>query len=195
MNKFLITAGPYGNEIVLGTITRKLYEKYHENQSSLRKKVTSSRKEKDLGKWFEIDDIDHIYGAQVEDADSDTQFLKVFDENKNEIFKISLAEDKLIKVGINIDIPSKHDHSCAGDLSKKYYFYGLSGEKGYWTNDDNPIVAKNFVPKKLTVHIANMDGVYAMYAVSYNNKKIYLECNSPTHKCYDFQVLKGNECD
>jgi len=30
MSKFIIKAGPYGNEIVLGAITKELYEKYKE---------------------------------------------------------------------------------------------------------------------------------------------------------------------
>ncbi len=70
----------------------------------------------------------------------------------------------------------------------------LQGEKGEWTNEDEPIVAKSFEPKKLTVHIANMDGMYALYAITYNKKKFNLNCNSPTPKLFDFQVLKGSEC-
>ena len=70
-----------------------------------------------MNEWFDIDDIDHVYGAQVEDADSDAQFLTVVDQDKNEIFNIPLAEDKLVKANINIDIPQKHDHSYAIDLS------------------------------------------------------------------------------
>ena len=195
MSKFIIKAGPYGNEIVLGTITKELYEKYKDDSVALRKRVTSAGEPSDLDEWFDIDDIDHVYGAQVEDADSDTQFLTVVDQDKKEIFKTPLAEDKLVKADINIDIPQKHDHSDAMDLSKKYYFYGLQGEKGEWTNEDEPIVAKNFDPKKLTVHIANMDGMYALYAITYDKKQIFLNCNSPTPKLFDFQVLKGSECE
>jgi len=195
MSKFIIKAGPYGNEIVLGTITKELYEKYKDDSVALRKRVTTTGEPDDLNEWFDIDDIDHVYGAQVEDADSDTQFLRVIDQDKNEIFNIPLAEDKLVKADINIDITQKHDHSNAIDLSKKYYFYGLQGEKGEWTNEDEPIEAKSFEPKKLTVHIANMDGMYALYAITYNKKKFNLNCNSPTPKLFDFQVLKGSECE
>ena len=67
MNKFIIKAGPYGNEIVLGTITKELYEKYKDDSVALRKRVTSAGEPGDLDEWFDIDDIDHVYGAQVED--------------------------------------------------------------------------------------------------------------------------------
>ena len=86
MSKFIIKAGPYGNEIVLGTITKELYEKYRDDSVALRKSVTTTGESGDLNEWFDINDIDHVYGAQVEDADSDTQFLTVVDQDKNEIF-------------------------------------------------------------------------------------------------------------
>ena len=40
-----------------------------------------------------------------------------------------------------------------------------------------------------------MDVMYALYAITYNKKKFNLNCNSPTPKLFDFQVLKGSECE
>ena len=54
MSKFIIKAGPYGNEIVLGTITKELYEKYRDDSVELRKSVTTTGESGDLNEWFDI---------------------------------------------------------------------------------------------------------------------------------------------
>ena len=56
MSKFIIKAGPYGNEIVLGVITKELYEKYKDDSVALRKRVTTTGEPGDLNEWFDIDD-------------------------------------------------------------------------------------------------------------------------------------------
>ena len=53
MSKFIIKAGPYGNEIVLGTITKELYEKYKDDSVALRKRVTTTGEPGDLNEWFD----------------------------------------------------------------------------------------------------------------------------------------------
>ena len=63
---------------------------------------------------------------------------KVFGDSPNDVIQNiinGMSKEKLLSEhgsvlglnNINIDIPRKHDHSYAIDLSKKYYFYGLQG--------------------------------------------------------------------
>ena len=138
-----------------------------------------------------MDDIAHNYGPVLEEEGTD-QYLKIINENNEELLNIPLTLDEIQKNGFNIKEDIKH--SLEEDLSEKFYFFGQSGEKGEWENLDHLFEVSEFKPSEFNIHIANLDGLKIIYAISCkNNEKILLSVESSNPNYQSFEVRMGDD--
>jgi len=189
--KIKFVLGPYGYEVVLGNISEQIYNKYAEDNQLLVDDVSGFNEESELKEWSDNDDINHVYGAVVEEEGTE-QYLKILDEKENELLNIPLTEEEIKKKGINL----KEDinHSGETDLAENFYFFGQSGEKGEWENYDELIEVDQLNFKDFNIHIANLDGLKIAYAISYkNNSKISLNVVSSNPNYQNFEVRMGDD--
>ena len=189
--KIKFVLGPYGYEVVLGNISEQIYNKYAEDNQLLVDDVSGFNEGSELKEWSDNDDINHVYGAVVEEEGTE-QYLKILDEKENELLNIPLTEEEIKKNGINL----KEDinHSGETDLAENFYFFGQSGEKGEWENYDELIEVDQFNLKDFNIHIANLDGLKIGYAISYkNNSKISLNVVSSNPNYQNFEVRIGDD--
>ena len=185
--KFML--GPYGYEVVLGNISEQIYNKYSQDNDALRDAVTGFEENSDLKEWSDMDDIAHNYGAVLEEEGTD-QYLKILNENNDELLNIPLTLDKIQNKGFNIKEDVKH--SSEEDLSEKFYFFGQSGEKGEWENLDQLFEVNEFRPSEFNIHIANIDGLKIVYAIGYKtNEKTLLSVDSSNPNYQNFEVRMG----
>ena len=189
--KIKFAIGPYGYEVVLANISEEIYNKYSQDNDALREAVPVFEENSDLKEWSDMDDIAHNYGAVLEEEGTD-QYLKILNENNDELLNIPLTLDKIQNRGFNIKEDIKH--SLEEDLSDKFYFFGQSGEKGEWENLDQLFEISEFKPGEFTIHIANLDGLKIIYAIS--NKgiiKTQLSIESSNPNFQNFEVRMGDD--
>lgn len=189
--KIKFALGPYGYEIVLGNITEKIYNKYSQDNDALRDAVTGFEEDPEIKEWSDMDDIAHNYGPVLEEEGTD-QYLKIINENNEELLNIPLTLNEIQKKGFNIKEDVKH--SLEEDLSEKFYFFGQSGEKGEWENLDQLFDVSEFKPSEFNIHIANLDGLKIIYAISYkNNQKTLLNVETSNPNFQNFEVRMGDD--
>ena len=189
--KIKFVLGPYGYEVVLGNITEQIYNKYAEDNQALVDDVSGFNEDSELKEWSDNDDINHVYGAVVEEEGTE-QYLKILDDKETELLNIPLTKELIKKNGINL----KEDinHSGEKDLIENFYFFGQSGEKGEWENYDDLIEVGQLNMKDFNVHIANLDGLKIAYAISYKDKpKIALNVISSNPNFQNFEVRMGED--
>ena len=189
--KIKFAIGPYGYEVVLANISEEIYNKYSQDNDALRDAVTGFEENSDLKEWSDMDDIAHNYGAVLEEEGTD-QYLKILNENNDELLNIPLTLDKIQNKGFNIKEDVKH--SSEEDLSEKFYFFGQSGEKGEWENLDQLFEVNEFRPSEFNIHIANIDGLKIVYAIGYKtNEKTLLSVESSNPNYQNFEVRMGDD--
>ena len=187
--KFLL--GPYGYEVVLGNISEQVYNNYCQANDALRDAVTGFEENSDIKEWSDMDDIAHNYGAVLEGEGTD-QYLKILGENNKELLNIPLTLNEIQTKGFNIKEDIKY--SLEENLSEKFYFFGQSGEKGEWENLDQLFEVSEFKPNEFNIHIANLDGLKIVYAISHKNKeKIQLSVESSNPNYQNFEVRMGDD--
>ena len=189
--KIKFVLGPYGYEVVIGNINEKIYNKYSQNNDALRDAVTGFEEDPEIKEWSDMDDIAHNYGAVLEEEGTD-QYLKILDEKNEELLNIPLTLDEIQKKGFNI----KEDinHSLEEDLSEKFYFFGQSGEKGEWENLDQLFEVSEFKPNEFNLHLANLDGLKIVYAISHKDDEIIqLSVVSSNPNFQNFEVRMGDD--
>ncbi len=189
--KIKFVRGPYGYEVVLGNISEKIYNKYIQDNDALRDAVTGFEENSDIKEWSDMDDIAHNYGAVLEGEGTD-QYLKILGENNKELLNIPLTLNEIQTKGFNIKEDIKY--SLEENLSEKFYFFGQSGEKGEWENLDQLFEVSEFKPNEFNIHIANLDGLKIVYAISHkNNEKIQLSVESSNPNYQNFEVRMGDD--
>ena len=189
--KIKFTLGPYGYEVVLGSITEKIYNQYCEDNDALRDAVSGFEENSGMKEWSENDDINHIYGAVLEEEGTD-QYLTILDDQGNEILNITLTQDSIKQSGILYE--EDISHSADTDLSEQFYFFGQSGEKGEWDNEGQLFEVNQFIASDFKLHIANCDGLKIVYAVSYQGQdKVQLSVESSNPNYQNFEVRMGDD--
>ena len=189
--KIKFTLGPYGYEVVLGSITEKIYNQYCEDNDALRDAVSGFEENSGMKEWSENDDINHIYGAVLEEEETD-QYLNILDDQGNEILNIPLTQDSIKQSGILYE--EDISHSADTDLSEQFYFFGQSGEKGEWDNEGQLFEVNQFKASDFKLHIANCDGLKIVYAVSYQGQdKVQLSVESSNPNYQNFEVRMGDD--
>ena len=189
--KIKFTFGPYGYEVVLGNITKKIYNKHSQDNNLLNDAVSGFEENSDLKEWSDIDDISHVYGPSIENETID-QYLKISNDDGEIILNIPLTIEEMKNNFLNIieDI----NHSGEKDLAENFYFFGQSGEKGEWENLDNLIEVNEFKASEFSVHVANLDGLKIIYAISYKkDEKVFLSVESSNPNYQNFEVRMGED--
>jgi len=185
--KIKFVLGPYGYEVVLGSITEAIYNKYSQDNVALDDAVSGFGENLDIKEWSEMDDIAHKYGAVLEEDGTD-QYLKIFNENNEELLNIPLTFEEIQNKGFNINKDRDED------LSEKFYFFGQSGEKGEWENLDELFEVNEFKASEFNIHIANLDGLNIVYAISHlKNEKFYLHTVSTNVNFKNYEVRMGDD--
>ena len=189
--KIKFALGPYGYEVVLGNISEKIYNKYIQDNDALRDAVTGFEENSDIKEWSDMDDIAHNYGAVLEGEGTD-QYLKILGENNKELLNIPLTLNEIQTKGFNIKEDIKF--SLEENLSEKFYFFGQSGEKGEWENLDQLFEVSEFKPNEFNIHIANLDGLKIVYAISHKDDEIIqLSVVSSNPNFQNFEVRMGDD--
>ena len=189
--KIKFTFGPYGYEVVLENITKKIYNKHSQDNNLLNDAVSGFEENSDLKEWSDIDDISHVYGPSIENETID-QYLKISNDDGEIILNIPLTIEEIKNNFLNIieDI----NHSGEKDLAENFYFFGQSGEKGEWENLDNLIEVNEFKASEFSVHVANLDGLKIIYAISYKkDEKVFLSVESSNPNYQNFEVRMGED--
>ena len=178
-------------KLYIGNISEEVYNKYSQDNDALINAVTGFEENSDLKEWSDMDDIAHNYGAVLEEEGTD-QYLKIFNESNDELLNIPLTLDEIQNKGFNIKEDIKH--SLEKNLSEKFYFFGQSGEKGEWENLDQLFEVSEFKPSEFNIHIANLDGLKIIYAISYKDKeKTQLSVESSNPNFQNFEVRMGED--
>ena len=189
--KIKFVLGPYGYEVVLGNISEKIYNKYIQDNDALRDAVTGFEENSDIKEWSDMDDIAHNYGAVLEGEGTD-QYLKILGENNKELLNIPLTLNEIQTKGFNIKEDIKY--SLEENLSEKFYFFGQSGEKGEWENLDQLFEVSEFKPNEFNLHLANLDGLKIIYAISHKDDEIIqLSVVSSNPNFQNFEVRMGDD--
>ena len=189
--KIKLVLGSYGYEVVLGNISEQVYNKYSQDNDALRDAVTGFEEDPEIKEWSDMDDIAHNYGPVLEEEGTD-QYLKILDENNEELLNTPITLNEIQKNGFNIKQDIKH--SLEDDLSDKFYFFGQSGEKGEWENLDQLFKVNEFKPGEFNIHIANLDGLKIIYAISYKDmEKNQLSVESSNPNFQNFEVRMGDD--
>ena len=139
---------------------------------------------------------EQIYNKYSQDNDALRDAVTGFEED-TEIKEWSDMDDivtlnDIQKKGFNIKEDIKH--SLEEDLSDKFYFFGQSGEKGEWENLDQLFEVSEFKSNEFNIHIANLDGLKMIYAISYKDmKKTQLSVESSNPNFQNFEVRMGDD--
>jgi hypothetical protein len=166
---FTISINGYGGEVVLGKITKEAYEywsKRDDDDEALNShlfwdpyeeedgnEITDDEDPRFLGQWWEIDDIEHTNGANVNEC---TVFVE--DENGNEIY-----ESDEIKL-------ENTTYSDPEDQEAGYYFKGWSAEKGNFFHAE--IETDVFDHNKLKFFATDIDGDTIIDHVEYDGEHL-----------------------
>ena len=189
--KIKFVLGPYGYEVVLGNISEQVYNKYSQDNDALRDAVTGFEEDPEIKEWSDMDDIAHNYGPVLEEEGTD-QYLKIVNENNEELLNIPLTLNEIQKK--DFDIKEDIKHSLEEDLSEKFYFFGQSGEKGEWENLEQLFDVSEFKPSEFNIHIANLDGLKIVYGISHKiNEKVLLSVESSNPNFQNFEVRMGDD--
>ena len=157
-----------GGEAVIGTLTKSQYEywadkeddegtlshlfwdAYEEDDGN---PITDPENELFLGPWYELDDIEHCNGAQL-----DMLEVTVTDEDGKVVYETEDPDNVLVDT-LHID-----------DQEPGFYFRGWTLEKGNFYSAE--IETDNFDPKLLKYHAVNMDGDVIVVSVEYNGNEL-----------------------
>ena len=151
-NKYELTMGRIGGEVVVGSITKEQYD-YWVNKNDdeiyqhfLEDDIEESEVPSDAwigNRWFEMDNVEHLNGCELSIANN----IEVWVEGNERscVFECDLGESKLKKGGITI----KLNKINWKELEEDYYFLYHPLEKGGLTIE---IETENeFDPKMLTL--------------------------------------------
>ena len=169
MATFTISINGYGGEVVLGKITKEAYEYWstrEDDDEALNSHlfwdpyeeedgndVTDDEDPRFLGQWWEIDDIEHTNGANVNECT-----VYVEDENGNEIYETD---------EINLENTT---YSDPDDQEPGYYFKGWSAEKGNFFHAE--FEADSFDYNKLKFFATDIDGDTIIDHVEYDGEQL-----------------------
>ena len=91
--------------------------KYSQDNLALDEAVSGFGENSDIKEWSEMDDIAHTYGAVLEEEGTD-QYLKISDENNEELLSIPLTLSEIQNKGFNIQVDINHSSESSLDYSK-----------------------------------------------------------------------------
>jgi hypothetical protein len=162
----------YGGEVVIGTISREIYDYFKDNKLSVSdfawdsdyaeaKGIPEDMWPFTPGSWYDCDDLCHTNGVS-----RNAGHLQVDDENGNEILNREL--DSIDGTDIQLSI---NDEYWPGSVGDGVVFIGRSNEKGTFFDAELPLTLP-FDQEKLTLVYDEVENEDIVYTVSYNGEDL-----------------------
>ena len=176
----------YGGEVVMGTISREIYDYFKDNRLSVSdfawdydyaeaKGIPEDMWPFTPGSWHECDDICHTNGVS-----RNAGHIQVDDENGNEILNREL--DSIDGTDIELSI---NDEYWPGSVGDGVVFIGRSNEKGTFFEAELPLTAP-FEQEKLTLVYDEVENEDIAHQVMYDGEDLDNNGASTDGKSSDF---------
>jgi len=176
----------YGGEVVMGTVTREIYDYFKENRLSVSdfawdydyaeaKGIPEDMWPFQPGSWYECDDLCHTNGVSM-----NAGHIQVDDENGNEILNREL--DSIDGTDIQLSI---NDEYWPGSVGDGVVFIGRSNEKGTFFEAELPLTAP-FDQEKLTIVRDEVENEEIAYQVTYEDLDLDNNGSNTDGKSSDF---------
>jgi hypothetical protein len=176
----------YGGEVVMGTISREIYNYFKDNKLSVSdfawdsdyadvKEIPEDMWPFTPGSWYDCDDLCHSNGVS-----RNAGHIQVNDENDNEILNREL--DSIDGTDIQLSII---DEYWPGSIGDGVVFIGRSNEKGTFFEAELPLTAP-FDQEKLTLVYDEVENEDIVYQVKYEDLDLDNNGGSTDGKSSDF---------
>lgn len=175
-----IVMSGYGGEIVLGSIDRKIYNYFKENDIDIEEyawdysyiednelDIPEDMQPFEPGSWHDCDNIAHESGVEL----SEYNMIYVMDENGKEVWNCSLDADALETAGVTVECFSEDLCADRSDRENTVGFIGQSVEKGTFFDGEFEL-REPFDPSKLTIGYSDIEGWYLIGSVTYNGEDV-----------------------
>ena len=181
----------YGGEVVMGTVSREIYDYFKENKLSVSdfawdsdyadiKEIPEDMWPFTPGSWYDCDDICHNNGVE-----EDGGTLQVDDENGDEILNRNL-NDRLDEDDIQRN--TNGEYYLSEVVEDGVIFIGRSNEKGTFFDAELPLTM-TFNPTKLTIFNDDIDGQILINHVTYDGEDLDNNGGSTDGKSSDFTFI------
>lgn len=191
---YTVSCWGYGGEIVLGTVERKVYDYFVENEVDLNEYSTQWSDEDcevpedcrpfSPGEWHDCDDICHENGVEM----SEYCKIQVEDSEGNTVWEHVLEPFMLEESEVEVEC---HDEYYAESHDSTTVFLGQSIEKGTFFAANFELTSP-FDPKKLKIVYSDVEGMLLMSQLFYNNEDIYNDGGDTRGKSMEFKFLNTN---
>jgi len=176
----------YGGEVVMGTISREIYDYFKANKLSVSdfawdydyaeaKEIPEDMWPFEPGAWHECDDLCHNNGVSMSAG-----HIQVDDEEGNEILNREL--DSLDGTDIELAIEGEY---WTGMVEDGVVFIGRSNEKGTFFDAELPLTLP-FDPTKLCIFRDDIEGEEIAYRITYDGEELENWGGSTDGKSSDF---------
>lgn len=185
----------YGGEVVMGTISREIYDYFKEHRLSVSdfawdsdyaeaKEIPEDMWPFPPGSWYECDDICHNNGVSMRAG-----HIQIDDENGNELLNRELESLD----GTDIKLSTEGEYWPA-QVENGVVFIGRSNEKGTFFDAELPLTLP-FDQEKLSINIEEVDGEPIAYTISYDGEDLDNNGGSTDGKSSDFyfHVVEDSE--
>jgi leucine-rich repeat protein SHOC2 len=190
MKKIEIFLSGYGGEVVLGTVEKKVFEYFQDNEIDINEFSNDWNNELSVpedmqpfqpGEWHECDDISHHWGVEMHEC---CRVVVTDIDTGNIIFECNLDSTSLENAGI--------ESNCTEEIYGEYFpgkvvFRGQSVEKGtfFYVRTE---IEEDFDPDKLELAYSDIDGWELCHSIKYNNIELYDEGADTVGKSIDFAM-------
>ena len=176
----------YGGEVVMGTVSREIYDYFKENRLSVSdfawdydyaeaKEIPEDMWPFEPGAWHECDDLCHNNGVSM-----NAGHIQVDDEEGNEVLLREL--DSLDGTDIELAIEGEY---WTGMVEDGVVFIGRSNEKGTFFEAELPLTLP-FDPTKLCIFRDDVEGEEIAYRITYDGEDLDNNGGSTDGKSSDF---------
>jgi len=162
----------YCGEVVIGTISREIYDYFKDNKLSVSdfawdseyadvKEIPEDMWPFTPGSWYDCDDICHTNGVS-----KNAGHIQVSDENGDEILNREL--DSIDGTDIQLSL---NDEYWPGSIGDGVVFIGRSNEKGTFFDAELPLTTP-FDQEKLTLVYDEVENEDIVYTVNYDGEDL-----------------------
>ena len=175
---YTVTLAGYGGEIVLGSVDRKIYEYFKQNDLDIEEyswdsdyaeenNIDEDMQPFEPGAWHDCDDVAHESGCEL----SEYNVIIVCDENGQEVWRCDLDYEQLENAGIEVECYDEILCSDRSDTEGTVGYIGQSVEKG--TFFDGPLeLTAPFDPKLLKIGYGEYEGWCLIGSVMYDGEDV-----------------------
>jgi hypothetical protein len=185
----------YGGEVVMGTVDRKIYDYFVDNDIDVEEHVSDWDNELEIpeeynfageGQWYDNDNIAHESGVEMDGA----CVITFTDESDNVIWEHNLSIEDLKNSQVNVECFSRDyvDDQEPG----KAVFFGQQFEKGLFFGGEF-VLRSPFDPKKLTIRYCDVEGFNVCSLLEYDNEELSSDDYSTTGKSCHYSLTLVTE--